>query len=178
MPAVTDMLSGQVSSAYGSVGYMARQIPGGRLKLLAVASTERLKSFPDVPTFGEAGYAGINLPGWGGLFLPAATPPAMFAPALLWTSVARSAVMILATMPLVVVLPLVAEMTAHPRASCALRCEIACGAKKSRSFPGALVAPLPMSRSATVAKRTIALAIAKRRLLTPGSIPSPRSARS
>ena len=77
VPAVTDMLSGQVSSAYGSVGYMARQIPGGRLKLLAVASTERLKSFPDVPTFGEAGYAGINLPGWGGLFLPAATPPAI-----------------------------------------------------------------------------------------------------
>ena len=35
VPAVTDMLSGQVSSAYASVGYMARQIGGGKVKLLA-----------------------------------------------------------------------------------------------------------------------------------------------
>ena len=74
VPAVTDMLAGQVSSAYGSVGYMARQLAGGKVRLLAVASSERLKSFPDVPTFGEIGYSSINLPGWGGLFLPAGTP--------------------------------------------------------------------------------------------------------
>ena len=77
VPAVTDMLAGQVSSAYGSVGYMARQIAGGKVKLLAVASNERLKAFPDVPTFAEAGYTGINLPGWGGLFLPVGTPAAI-----------------------------------------------------------------------------------------------------
>ena len=74
VPAVTDMLAGQVSSAYGSVGYMARQLAGGKVRLLAVASSERLKSFPDVPTFSEIGYSSINLPGWGGLFLPAGTP--------------------------------------------------------------------------------------------------------
>ncbi len=79
VPAVTDMLSGQVSSAYGSVGYMARQIGGGKVKLLAVASAQRLKNFPDVPTFAEAGFAAINLPGWGGLFLPAGTPAAVIA---------------------------------------------------------------------------------------------------
>jgi tripartite-type tricarboxylate transporter receptor subunit TctC len=78
-PAVTDMLSGIVSSAYGSVGYMARQVGSGKVRLIAVASTARLKSFPDVPTFAEAGYAGVNLPGWGGLFLPAGTPPAIVA---------------------------------------------------------------------------------------------------
>lgn len=77
VPAVTDLLAGQVSSAYGSVGYMARQLAGGKVKLLAVASNERLKAFPDVPTFAEAGYAGINLPGWGGLFLPVGTPAAI-----------------------------------------------------------------------------------------------------
>ena len=77
VPAVTDMLAGQVSSAYGSVGYMARQLAGGKIRLLAVASSERLKSFPDVPTFGEVGYSAINLPGWGGLFLPAGTPAAI-----------------------------------------------------------------------------------------------------
>ena len=79
VPAVTDMLSGQVSSAYGSVGYMARQLGGGKVKLLAVASTARLKNFPEVPTFAEAGFPALNLPGWGGLFLPAGTPAAVVA---------------------------------------------------------------------------------------------------
>lgn len=79
VPAVTDMLSGQVSSAYGSVGYMARQLGGGKLKLLAVASQARLKNFPDLPTFAEAGFPALNLPGWGGIFLPAATPPEIVA---------------------------------------------------------------------------------------------------
>jgi tripartite-type tricarboxylate transporter receptor subunit TctC len=79
VPAVTDMLSGQVSSAYGSVGYMARQLGSGKLRLLAVASLARLKNFPDVPTFAEAGYPALNLPGWGGLFVPAGTPPAIVA---------------------------------------------------------------------------------------------------
>ena len=79
VPAVTDMMSGQVSSAYGSVGYMARQIGSGKVKLLAVASAQRLKNFPDVPTFGEAGFPALNLPGWGGLFLPAGTPAAIVA---------------------------------------------------------------------------------------------------
>ena len=71
VPAVTDMMSGQVSSAYGSVGYMARQLGTGKVRLLAVASQARLKNFPDLPTFAEAGFPALNLPGWGGLFLPA-----------------------------------------------------------------------------------------------------------
>ena len=74
VPAVTDMMSGQVSSAYGSVGYMARQLGSGKVKLLAVASLARLKNFSDVPTFAEAGFPALNLPGWGGIFLPAGTP--------------------------------------------------------------------------------------------------------
>jgi len=79
VPAVTDMLSGQVSSAYGSVGYMARQLSGGKVRLLAVASLARLKNFPDLPTFAEAGFPSLNLPGWGGIFLPAGTPPEIVA---------------------------------------------------------------------------------------------------
>ena len=78
-PAVTDMMSGQVSSAYGSVGYMARQIGSGKVKLLVVASIARLKNFPEVPTFAEAGFPTLNLPGWGGIFLPAGTPAQMVA---------------------------------------------------------------------------------------------------
>ena len=79
VPAVTDMMSGQVSSAYGSVGYMARQVASGKVKLLVVASQARLKNFPDLPTFTEAGFPALNLPGWGGLFLPVGTPAAIVA---------------------------------------------------------------------------------------------------
>ena len=69
-----DLVSGDIELAYGSVGFYSRQLPEGKIKLIAVASPERLKTFPQVPTFAEAGYADINLPGWGGMFLPAGTP--------------------------------------------------------------------------------------------------------
>ncbi len=69
-----DLVSNQIQLAYGSVGFYARQIPTGKVKLIAVASPQRLKDFPDVPTFAEAGYEGVNLAGWGGMFLPAGTP--------------------------------------------------------------------------------------------------------
>ena len=72
-----DLVSGQLQMAYGSVGFFARQVPTGKVKLIAVASPQRLKDFPNVPTFAEAGYADVNLAGWGGLFLPAGTPPAV-----------------------------------------------------------------------------------------------------
>ena len=75
VPAVTDMLSGQVFPACGSVGPMARQLSGGKVRLLAVTSLNRLKNFPDLPTFAEAGFPSLNLPGWGGIFLPSGTSP-------------------------------------------------------------------------------------------------------
>jgi tripartite-type tricarboxylate transporter receptor subunit TctC len=73
-PGFTDLVGGQVELAYGSVGFYARQLSGGKVKLIAVASPHRLKSFPDLPTFAEAGYPDVNLAGWGALFLPAGTP--------------------------------------------------------------------------------------------------------
>ncbi len=72
-----DLVSGQIQLAYGSVGFYARQVPTGKVKLIAVASPQRLKDFPTVPTFAEAGYGDVNLAGWGGLFLPAGTPAAV-----------------------------------------------------------------------------------------------------
>lgn len=69
-----DLLSGRIALAYGSTGFYARQLSTNSIRLLAVAAPKRLKNFPDVPTFAEAGYAGVNLSGWGGLFLPAGTP--------------------------------------------------------------------------------------------------------
>lgn len=73
-PSFTDLVGGQIDLAYGSMGFYAAQLGNGKVKLIAVAAPHRLKSFPDVPTFAEAGYPDVNLPGWGGMFLPAGTP--------------------------------------------------------------------------------------------------------
>jgi tripartite-type tricarboxylate transporter receptor subunit TctC len=70
----TDLVSGEIGLAYGSAGFYGRQLSGVKVKLIAVASPRRARNFPTVPTFAEAGFPDINLPGWGGVFLPAATP--------------------------------------------------------------------------------------------------------
>lgn len=75
--AFPDLASGQIELAYGSVGFYARQAGTGRVRILAVANPQRLKTFPDVPTLAEAGYPDVNLPGWGGVLLPAGTPQAI-----------------------------------------------------------------------------------------------------
>ena len=72
-----DLASGRIQFAYGSVGFYGRQLSEGKVKLIVVASPARLKEYPDVPTFAEAGYPDINLAGWGALFLPAGTPQAI-----------------------------------------------------------------------------------------------------
>lgn len=72
-----DLASGRIQFAYGSVGFYGRQLSEGKVKLIAVASSDRLKDYPEVQTFAEAGYPDINLAGWGGLFLPAGTSQAV-----------------------------------------------------------------------------------------------------
>ena len=73
-PSFTDLVSGDIALAYGSVGFYANHVSDGKVKLIAVASPNRLKAFPKVPTFAELGYPDVNLPGWGAMFLPAGTP--------------------------------------------------------------------------------------------------------
>lgn len=70
----TDLVSGDIALAYGSVGFYYNQLATGKVKLLAVAAPQRLKSFPNLPTFAELGFPDLNLPGWGAMFLPAGTP--------------------------------------------------------------------------------------------------------
>jgi tripartite-type tricarboxylate transporter receptor subunit TctC len=50
-------------------------VKAGKLKALAVTGDKRLSALPEVPTFGEAGVAGIGL-SWVGFVAPAGTPPA------------------------------------------------------------------------------------------------------
>lgn len=54
------VLSGDVDSAFGTVGTMISGIEGGELRVLAVATDERLDTFPDWETFAEHDYEVIS----------------------------------------------------------------------------------------------------------------------
>lgn len=55
-PALTALLGGHVSSTWLNPGEGLEQMKAGKVRALAVTSTERLRILPDVPTFRELGY--------------------------------------------------------------------------------------------------------------------------
>jgi tripartite-type tricarboxylate transporter receptor subunit TctC len=75
-PAVTALLGGQVQALASGPAAAIGQIRGGKMRALASWSTERLTLLPEIPTFKELGYdAEFYI--WSGVFVPAATPPAI-----------------------------------------------------------------------------------------------------
>lgn len=73
-PALNDVLAGQVAVYFDQVASSLPYVKQGKLKALAVSWNARLESLPDVPTYGELGFANLNDPSWFGLVAPAGTP--------------------------------------------------------------------------------------------------------
>jgi tripartite-type tricarboxylate transporter receptor subunit TctC len=68
--------SGDVSWAFSTLASALPLMKSGRLKLLAIATKQRLKTQPDVPTVEEAGGpAGFAIDSWLALLAPRGTPP-------------------------------------------------------------------------------------------------------
>ncbi|WP_141191200.1 tripartite tricarboxylate transporter substrate binding protein [Terrilactibacillus laevilacticus] len=65
---------GHVVLAVHTVGEFAPLVEAGKIKLLAVQSSERNPIFPNVPTTKEEGLDGLTVNWWTGLSLPADTP--------------------------------------------------------------------------------------------------------
>lgn len=74
-PALTDLLGGQVQVLMDAPSVTMSQVKAGKLKALAVTGKARLASLPDVPTFEQAGLAGVDASGFQGVLAPAGTPP-------------------------------------------------------------------------------------------------------
>lgn len=72
--AMNDLIGGQVTSMFSDLLVAMPFIQSGRVRPLAVTSSERHPMLPDVPTVAESGFAGFEALSWQGLFVPAGTP--------------------------------------------------------------------------------------------------------
>ncbi|MEN7527366.1 tripartite tricarboxylate transporter substrate binding protein [Cupriavidus sp. DL-D2] len=73
-PLVSDVLGGQVDSAFVDVTSANAYLQSGKFRVLGITGTQRHTALPAVPTFAEAGLTGFEPNGWFGFFLPAGTP--------------------------------------------------------------------------------------------------------
>jgi tripartite-type tricarboxylate transporter receptor subunit TctC len=73
-PAVHATAGGHVSAALASYNEVSGHMRAGRLRPLAVASRERIKPLPEVPTFIEEGYRDFETSAFFGVVAPAGTP--------------------------------------------------------------------------------------------------------
>jgi tripartite-type tricarboxylate transporter receptor subunit TctC len=72
--AMGDLIAGAVSMSFDTTASSIGNIRAGKLKALAVAAPKRAPALPDVPTTAEAGYPGVEMITWYGLFGPANMP--------------------------------------------------------------------------------------------------------
>jgi tripartite-type tricarboxylate transporter receptor subunit TctC len=70
----SEVMSGRIDFAFSPVGSVIELIRDERLRPLAVASRQRSRILPNVPTTLEAGYPDSDYAFWVGLFAPAKTP--------------------------------------------------------------------------------------------------------
>jgi tripartite-type tricarboxylate transporter receptor subunit TctC len=73
-PAISDLLGGHIPMMFDSTIAIMPHIKSGKVKAIAVTGAQRSPLMPDVPTFAEAGVAGIESYAWYGMFAPAGTP--------------------------------------------------------------------------------------------------------
>jgi tripartite-type tricarboxylate transporter receptor subunit TctC len=76
-PALSDVMSNQVPAVLGTLSGAMSHIKNGKIKPIAVTSSQRSPQLPDVPTMAESGVAGYESDTWIGMFVPKKTPDAI-----------------------------------------------------------------------------------------------------
>jgi tripartite-type tricarboxylate transporter receptor subunit TctC len=72
-PALQGLLAGDVDLMFDNLGVSLPLVESGQLRLLAVASAQRLPSLPDVPAIGEM-FPGFEAVAWYAIVAPPGTP--------------------------------------------------------------------------------------------------------
>ena len=73
-PALTDVMGGQTDLMFDTMLSSMPHVKAGKLKALAVTSTQRSPIAPELPTVAESGLPGYEAIAWNGLLAPAGTP--------------------------------------------------------------------------------------------------------
>jgi tripartite-type tricarboxylate transporter receptor subunit TctC len=73
-PGLVDLMSGRIQLLLGTAVTVIPNARSGKLKVLAVTSSQRSQSAPDVPTIAESGVPGYDLNNSYGLYAAAGTP--------------------------------------------------------------------------------------------------------
>lgn len=72
--AFTEVMGGRLTGIFATVGGARAHIESGKLRALAIATRERSKLLPDVPTVAESGVPGFEVMGWYGILAPKNVP--------------------------------------------------------------------------------------------------------
>jgi tripartite-type tricarboxylate transporter receptor subunit TctC len=78
-PALIDLMSGRVDMMFDNISTGLPYVKSGKVRGLAVTSTERSPLAPDLPTVNESGLHDFETYGWWGVLAPARTPPGVTA---------------------------------------------------------------------------------------------------
>lgn len=70
---MNDLLGKHVESSFNSVSTALPAVRGEKIRPLAIVASARSSLLPDVPTFAELGFSGLETGGWFGLLAPAGT---------------------------------------------------------------------------------------------------------
>ena len=76
-PALTGLVSGEVSITFSTVTSIQPHVKAGRVKALAVTTPKPSPMMPGVPSLAESALPGFEMLSWFGLLAPAAAPPAI-----------------------------------------------------------------------------------------------------
>ncbi|HEY4140017.1 MAG TPA: tripartite tricarboxylate transporter substrate binding protein [Pseudolabrys sp.] len=78
-PALNDLIASHVDMIFMELASAIKLHQAGRARILAVATTHRVDSLPDIPTLDEAGLKGFESGTWNAIAAPPKTPPAIVA---------------------------------------------------------------------------------------------------
>lgn len=73
-PAIAELMAGRIDMLCDQATNTVPYIRDGRVMAFGVSSPERLPGLPNLPTTAEAGFPGIAMSTWHGMYAPAATP--------------------------------------------------------------------------------------------------------
>jgi len=74
VPAMTDVMGGQITMLFSTLPPVLGQVRSGRLRALATTGATRAAVMPEVPTLAESGFPDFALVNWWGVLAPAGVP--------------------------------------------------------------------------------------------------------